>query len=106
MSKWTEWRGLKPKNFDWDGASCYELGIGKSKRKAVRVYVGSTKYEEGRLYDYFIRGSHLADHINKAKRNNFKVYFRAQAKITLNKAIKMEKKLLKERYYAWNTQIN
>jgi hypothetical protein len=93
-------------SLDYDGPSCYELGIKTPDGKTItRVYVGHTKNEERRMYEYGFYGAHLYNKIDKALGKGFILHYRAQAKKTTSQAKRMEKQLLRKRYYAWNTQV-
>ncbi len=116
MPRPTEWRKLLSnkrryeRKSDWEGFSCYELGLKTLKGKTkdiVAVYVGHTINENDRIWRYsYYKGSHLEKHISNSLRKGLIIYYRGRVKNTKHQAKKMEKKLLKERYYAWNTQIN
>lgn len=114
MAKWTKWRRLAKaddffdEKFDNDGASCYELGIKtKEGTKKIPVYVGHTDDENRRMRSYGSGNSHLEKrHIDRLLKKGFVLYYRSQSKNTKLQAEKMEKKLLKLRYYAWNVKLS
>ncbi|MCK4330608.1 hypothetical protein KAX02_12295 [candidate division WOR-3 bacterium] len=84
MGRWTNWRKLGDKNywyddeFDYDGPSCYELGLGGPRHGNIQpVYVGETGSEKGRLYAHARHGSHLFDIIEYHFKLGFTLYYRA-----------------------------
>lgn len=112
MAKWTKWRKIAKKNdfydgkLDHDGISCYELGLKAPDGKTiVRVYIGCTKNENNRIWRYAYDGSHLHRQIDKILKYGFVLYYRGQAKNTKRQARNFEKRLLGQRYYAWNKQL-
>ncbi len=113
MSNWTNWRKLADKKFwyndqfDYDGPSCYELGIGGPRFGNIKpVYVGKTANEKKRLSDYARHGSHLSPIIDKHLRMGYTLYYRAQAMLSEKDAKRMEDNLLQRFQYKWNIQLN
>ncbi len=113
MSNWTDWRKLAEKNkwfndeLDYDGPSCYELGIGGPNGGNIQPkYVGETKDEKKRMSQYAANGSHLGHLIDDALRRGWSLYYRGQAMKSKADAKKMQDNLLSSYLYDWNTQLN
>jgi len=110
---WTKWRKIADskyfydEEFDYDGATCYEIAIAGSRGGNVRiVYVGETGNEKRRLKEYAKHGSHLSKKINQAVRKGWCIFYRAQAKNSKKEAITMQNNLLDNFEYEWNKQRN
>ena len=113
MSKWTEWRKIAEGSawcndeFDYDGPSCYELGIGGPNYGNIQpVYVGETGNEKVRLSVYARGGSHLSNFINEELRQGHSLYYHAQAMPSKEAAKRMQDNLLDKFKYPWNKQLN
>ena len=73
MGRWTDWMKLAEGGDHWgdelgeyNECSCYELGLkSPSGRDIISVYVGHTKNEANRMWDYAYRGAHLSKLIDK-----------------------------------------
>lgn len=110
---WTNWRKIADKNcwydddFDYDGPTCYELGIGGPRGgKLEPMYVGETKNEKTRIKAYASHGSHLSEIIDCHLNKGYVLYYRAQVKQSKKEAIKMQNSLLDKYKYDWNIQLN
>ncbi len=110
---WTKWRLLADKKYwhdeelDYDGPSCYELGIKAKYGRIIQPkYVGETGNEMERMNEYARRGSHLRDIIDYHLRRGYRLYYRAQAKSSKEEAIRMQNNLLARFDYDWNIQLN
>lgn len=113
MSVWTQWREIADRNhwysdmLDWDGPACYELAIGGPRGGNLEiVYVGETVNEKRRVAGYASHGSHLARIIASHLRDGWHLFYRAQAKGSKEKAVRMQNYLLGKYDYDWNVQLN
>lgn len=110
---WTDWRKIADKKnwyddqFDHDGPSCYELGVGGPNYGGIEpVYIGETNNEMKRMIQYAKNGSHLSEIIDDALNKGYSLYYRAQALKTKNEAKKMQDSMLLRFKYDWNIILN
>lgn len=98
---WTRWRKIADwdywydDDFDYDGAACYELGVGGPHGGSIHpVYVGETRNERRRLSDYARHGSHLSAIIDDHLRQGFTLHYRAMALPSKAAAKRMQDSLM------------
>jgi hypothetical protein len=113
MSAWTRWRKIADcrqwydDRLDWDGPACYELAIGGPRGGKLQiVYVGETINERKRVAAYAAHGSHLAEIVAWHLKRGWHLFYRAQAKVSKQHAIRMQNSLLAKFDYDWNIQLN
>jgi len=106
---WTKWRKLAEGNkwygdiFDWDGPACYELALAGPRAGDLEImYVGETDNEKRRMSQYGAYGSHIRKEINRALRDGWILWYRAQTFDIKKNAKAFQKGLLKKYDYPWN----
>jgi hypothetical protein len=110
---WTGWRLLANRSewfedwFDYEGASCYELGTGGVRGGSIEPhYVGETINERRRMYQYACYGSHLSNVISWHLTQGWCLYYRATAMPTKAAAVEMQNRMLARFWYDWNQVLN
>jgi hypothetical protein len=110
---WTAWRLLAKRsqwfddNFDYDGATCYELSIAGPRGGDRRcVYCGHSGDEKKRMSTYGRDGSHLAKIIRSHLRDGWALYYRGWCCDSKEDADAMARRMLKNFDYPWNIILN
>lgn len=110
---WTNWRKIANKQswyddeLDYDGPSCYELGIGGPNYGGIEpVYIGETNNEMMRMKQYARNGSHLSEIIDDTLSKGYSLYYRALALQTKREAKQMQDSMLSKFKYDWNIISN
>lgn len=110
MLPWTKWRRLGGGRYSdvlvWDGAACYELGVGRSAKRPRKKYVGQTVNLKRRMREYLRPTSHIYDFIWKDLMSGNHLYYRAFALPTKHQAEKKEREILDDYDYEWNRLNN
>ena len=110
---WTRWRLLANRKewfeekFDYEGASCYELGTGGSRGGSIQPhYVGETKNERARMRQYAKHGSHLSKTIDWHLKEGWCLYYRGTCCASKADAVAMQNRMLAKFKYDWNNLLN
>lgn len=110
---WTQWRKLANKDewfddqFDYTGASVYELGTGGARGGNIQIhYVGETKSEKSRMRCYAAHGSHLSEIIDDHLKRGWCLFYRGMRRGSKEAAVATQNSLLAKHSYDWNIMMN